>query len=126
VAARILIIDDSTTITKLVKYQFMADGYDVVTADDGPAGLKAAEEYDPDLILLDVMMPEMDGYEVCRRLRAVENTRSIPIVILTSIVDFTGMQEGSEVDADGYICKPFEMVELKKLVGEILQRGGQG
>jgi pilus assembly protein CpaE len=125
VTARILIIDDSTTITKLVKYQFMADGYDVVTADDGPAGLKAAEEYDPDLILLDVMMPDMDGYEVCRRLRTMEKFRSTPIVMLTSMSSIANMQAGFEAGADDYITKPFESTELKMRVGAILRRSGR-
>jgi pilus assembly protein CpaE len=124
-AARILIIDDSTTITKLVKYQFVAEGYDVVTAEDGPAGLQAAEEYTPDLILLDVMMPEMDGYEVCRRLRAMEKTRSTPIVMLTSMTSIANMQAGFEAGADDYITKPFESAELKMRVGAILRRSGR-
>ena len=121
-ATRILVIDDTKLITKIVYYQFSAAGYEVLVANDGPTGLKMASAQRPDLILLDVQMPGMDGYEVCRRLRRQKETANTPIIMLTSMSSLSNMQAGFEAGADDYITKPFEAAELKMRVSAMLRR----
>ena len=120
--ATILVIDDSEVIIKMITHNFEREGHRVVGAKNGPDGLEMATLYDPDVILLDVMMPEMDGYEVCRRLRQEEATGKTPIVMLTSMASIANMQAGFEAGADDYVTKPFEITELTLRINAILRR----
>ncbi|MEO8974799.1 MAG: response regulator, partial [Casimicrobiaceae bacterium] len=85
--ARILIVDDNPINVKVLQTRLAADGYEIFTAADGEAGLEAARQHIPDLILLDVMMPKVDGFEVCRRLRADADFPFVPIILVTAMAD---------------------------------------
>lgn len=124
-AATILIVDDSEVVVKLVQLQLSSAGYNVVSARDGLSGLKLAKKTEPDLVILDVQMPEMDGYEVCRQLRKRRATSRTPIIMLTSLSNISNMQTGYEAGADDYITKPFKPLELQMRVEAILRRAAQ-
>lgn len=119
---RILIIDDTEVVRKLVYHHFTAEGYEVLSAEDGPSGLKLARAEKPDFILLDVQMPGMTGYEVCRKLRDSAVTAQIPIAMLTGMSNISNMQAGFEAGADDYITKPFQPGELQVRVEALMRR----
>jgi DNA-binding response OmpR family regulator len=106
---KILIVEDELVLQETLKYNFSNSGYDVKTAGDGTEGLKIARDWSPDLILLDVMLPGMDGFEVCKTLRAETD---IPILMLTARSEEIDRVVGFEIGADDYIVKPFSMREL--------------
>jgi DNA-binding response OmpR family regulator len=120
--ARVLIVDDDPDIRALITYRLTASGYDVIAADDGEAGLAAAREHAPDLVLVDWMMPRLTGVELCTRLRADPATAGIPVVLLTARTDDVAMRGGREAGVDEYITKPFSPRELSARVDEILSR----
>lgn len=109
---RILAVDDEPHILKLVSFSLKAKGFDVLEASDGLSALDIAEEQQPDLILLDVMMPALDGYEACRRLKANPKTSHIPVVMLSAKSQKSEQAVGIEVGAIDYICKPFTPSDL--------------
>ncbi len=117
---RILAIDDERDVRDLIK-RGLAE-YDVVTASDGPEGLEEARRSTPDLILLDVTMPEMDGFEVCRRLRAIPDLGGVPVIFLTARGALTDKLEGFDAGADDYVVKPFDLQELEVRVQAVLRR----
>jgi DNA-binding response OmpR family regulator len=123
VPARVLIVDDDPDIRALVMYRLTASGYEVICADDGEAGLAAAREHAPDLVLVDWMMPRLTGVELCTRLRAEPATAGIPVVLLTARTDDVAMRDGWEAGIDAYITKPFSPRELAARVDQILSRG---
>jgi CheY-like chemotaxis protein len=108
----ILVVDDDPVIQKLLSVNFEMEGYEVVTAGDGVAGLEAVGTHRPDLVLLDVMMPRMDGVEVARRLKGDEATRSIPIILLSAKAQSADIESGLAAGADDYVTKPFDPLEL--------------
>ena len=112
----ILTVDDTPANIRLLTHYLEKQGYNVITADDGFEGFKAAIQYHPDLILLDVMMPGTDGYEVCELLKAEEETRDIPVVFLTAKTDVEDKIRGFELGAADYITKPFNLVEISARV----------
>lgn len=116
---KILLIDDEPKIVEICQDYLHAAGFDVVTAENGPQGLAAARLEKPDLIVLDLMLPEMDGLDVCRALRR-ENT--VPIIMLTARVNETDKLAGLELGADDYITKPFSPRELVARVRVVLRR----
>ena len=107
---KVLIVDDERSIVDILKYNIEKDGTKVVCAYDGTEGLRLARSEDPDVILLDVMLPGMDGFEVCRTLRAEGN--NVPIIMITAREEETDKVFGLELGADDYITKPFSMREL--------------
>ena len=107
---KVLIVDDERSIVDILRYNLEKDGTRVVCAYDGAEGLRLARSEDPDVILLDVMLPEMDGFEVCRTLRAEGN--NVPIIMITAREEETDKVFGLELGADDYITKPFSMREL--------------
>ncbi|MFZ5919666.1 MAG: response regulator [Chloroflexota bacterium] len=124
-ADRILIIDDDLDTLKLVGIALQRQGYEIMAASNGRQGVIQAEEELPDLILLDVMMPEMDGYEVARRLRANEDTAAIPILMFTAKAQLDDKVTGFEVGADDYLTKPTHPTELIAHVKALLGRKGR-
>ena len=119
--ARILIIDDNPQNVVLIQARLQRAGFGVTSANDGPSGLEAAVSESPDLILLDIMMPGMDGYEVCRRLKAAPLTRSIPVVILTSLMERADKARALEVEADDFLSKSVDQTELVSRVRSLLR-----
>ena len=109
---RILIIEDERALTEVLTYNLERDGYEVLVAHDGQEGLRKAQMHLPDLVLLDLMLPSLDGLEVCRQLRAGERTRSIPILMLTARAEETDQVVGFTMGADDYVTKPFHMKVL--------------
>ena len=107
---RILIVEDEKNIIDIVSFNLSREGYDTMEALDGKTGLQLALEQDPDLILLDLMLPEMNGFDVCRSLR--EQGRTTPVIMLTAREEETDKVMGLELGADDYITKPFSMREL--------------
>jgi DNA-binding response OmpR family regulator len=118
----VLVIDDEDSIQKLLKHALEREGYRVVAAGDAAGGLDAFERDDPDVVLLDVMLPDVSGREVCRRLRAVSN---VPIIMLTALDDEVDKVVGLELGADDYITKPFGMRELASRVRAVLRRAAR-
>jgi DNA-binding response OmpR family regulator len=118
----ILAADDDEDILEMVAFRLERSGYTVVRAHDGAEALAAARETLPDLIVLDVMMPKLDGYEVTRALRAQESTSRIPIILLTARVQDADVQKGFDAGADDYVRKPFSPQELRSRVQAILGR----
>ena len=118
----VLVADDDPDILALVTFRLERGGYDVVAASDGEAALRLALEQVPDLAVLDVMMPKLDGYEVTVRLRQNERTRRMPIILLTARVQEADIARGFEVGADDYVKKPFSPQELGARVQAILGR----
>src|SRR4030043_2178422 len=117
---RILIVDDNEDTVELLKKRLRSEEYDTAEAYDGEEGLKKVVEYNPDLIILDVMMPRLDGYEVCRRLKLDENTRYIPVIMLTAKSDVASKVKGLDIGADDYLPKPFDYKELAARVRSLL------
>jgi CheY-like chemotaxis protein len=125
-AEKILIIDDDVDTLKLVGLMLQKQGYHIVAANNGPQGLEQAEAENPDLILLDVMMPEMDGYEVAKRLRANPLTANTPILMFTAKTQLDDKVTGFEAGADDYLTKPTHPTELSAHVKALLARSNKG
>lgn len=117
--ARILIVDDDPTVRETLRTCFAGEGYEMAFAADGPGALAQAAEWLPDLVLLDVMMPGMDGFEVCRRLRADPLLAQVPVILVTGLDDYDSRVRGAEVGADDFISKPYNRVELRARVRTI-------
>lgn len=117
--AKILVVDDEASIVTMLAYNLKKEGYDVVTAEDGEVALEKFESEKPDLLLLDIMMPKMDGYEVCRKIREKSN---VPIIMLTARADEVDKVVGLEMGADDYVTKPFGNRELIARVKANLRR----
>jgi signal transduction histidine kinase len=118
--SKILIVDDAVDTVELLRKRFRSEGYDTAEAYDGEEALQKVEEYHPDLVVLDVMMPKLDGYEVCRRLKTDENTKYIPILMLTAKGEVENKVKGLEIGADDYLAKPFDYKELSARVKSLL------
>lgn len=118
----VLVADDDPDIRSLVTLRLERSGYEVIAAGDGEQALAAALERAPDLALLDVMMPKLDGYEVTERLRREEATRHLPVILLTARVQETDIARGVEAGADDYVKKPFSTTELRDRVQAVLGR----
>jgi DNA-binding response OmpR family regulator len=118
----VLVADDDNDILELVAYRLERAGYDVVQAHDGEQALRLAGERNPDLAVLDVMMPKLDGYDVTRRLRADESTARMPVILLTARVQEADVARGFEAGADDYVKKPFSPQELRARVQAVLGR----
>ena len=121
-AETILAVDDDVDILELIQMSLTAEGFDVITADDGMSGLEKARAYSPDLILLDLMMPVMDGFEVIGKLRANEQTRAIPVIMLTARAQTHERVQGLHAGADDYVTKPFDLDELTARIEAVLGR----
>ena len=118
----VLVADDDRDIAELVTFRLDRSGYEVLRAFDGQEALDLALEHLPDLCVLDVTMPRLDGYEVTRRLRANQATRSIPIILLTARAQAADEEQGLAAGATEYVRKPFSPLKLKSHVEELLER----
>jgi two-component system phosphate regulon response regulator PhoB len=120
---KILIIEDEADIQEVIQYNLSREGFKVACAGDGERGLEAARRDSPDLVLLDLMLPSVDGIEVCRQLKRDPITRSIPILMVTAKGEDSDVVLGLGVGADDYITKPFSPKELVARVKAVLRRG---
>ena len=118
----ILAVDDDIDILELIQMSLDAEGFDVITANDGMSGLEKARAHSPDLILLDLMMPVMDGFEVIGKLKADEQTRAIPVIMLTARAQTHERVQGLHAGADDYVTKPFDLDELTARIEAVLGR----
>ncbi len=120
--ATVLVIDDERDVIELVRYNLEKNGFEVIAARDGKSGVAAAKASPPDIVLLDLMMPEMDGLEVCRTLRAEPKTKRVPVIMLTAKAAEADRVVGLEMGADDYIVKPFSPREMVARVKAVLRR----
>ena len=118
--AKILIIEDEEDIMTALQIRLVAAGYKVITASDGSEGLRQARTAGPDLIILDIMLPKLDGYQIARMLKYDENYRNIPIIMLTAKVQQSDIKQGLESGADAYMTKPFKGEELLAQIEKLL------
>ena len=116
---RILIVDDDAPNVKMISFLLREEGYDVVSVDNGPAALELVDREQPDLVILDVMMPHMDGFEVCRRIRQKQH---VPIIFLSAKGETADKVTGLQLGADDYLAKPFEPAEFVARVKAVLRR----
>jgi DNA-binding response OmpR family regulator len=119
-AQRILAVDDEENVVRLLQIRLEALGYQVTPAHDGESALRSIAEEPPDLVLLDVMMPKMDGFEVLRRLKSDPHTARIPVIMLTARGQFDDLAHGYGEGAHWYIHKPFDMAELEGFVFRLI------
>jgi len=117
---RILVVDDEIYIVHILDFSLGMEGYEVVTALDGEEALEKAMDCKPDLIVLDIMMPKMDGYETCKALKADDRTKDIPVILLSAKGRNVDMQTGYDLGADEYITKPFSPRKLVDRINTML------
>ena len=119
---RILIVDDEPDLLMALKIRLTAAGFDVIMGKDGAEGLEKARNEKPDLILLDLMLPKINGYKVCRFLKFDENYKNIPVIMLTARAEEDDKTLGMETGADEYMTKPFDNKELISLINKYLNK----
>ncbi len=120
---KILCIEDDSDIQTMIKLSLkFKGGYEVILAGDGFSGIEMAEKETPDVILLDVMMPELDGYETCKQLKANPLTKDIPVIFLTARAQEKEIKKGLEMGAIGYLTKPFDPMTIKDELEAVVQR----
>jgi DNA-binding response OmpR family regulator len=124
VAKKVLIVDDEPNIVAALEYLLQRTGYEVRAASNGDDALRQIEGFGPDLVLLDVMMPQKSGYEVCQRIREREDWRGIKIVMLSARGREAEVSKGLSLGADLYITKPFSNAELVARIGDLLGEAG--
>ena len=115
-AKRILVIDDEIQLVEMMRIRLEAENYEVITAIDGEEGLQKADVFNPDLIILDIMMPGIDGFEVLRRIRANTKIQHIPAIMLTAKGDSTAMFKAHDLGSTDYFIKPFDIKELLSFI----------
>ena len=120
--AKILVIEDEEEIIRLLTFRFEQEGYEVLSAYNGVEGLRILQQESPNLVVLDVMMPRMNGWETCKRIRQYSD---VPIIMLTALGQETDLVRGLELGADDYVTKPFSLAELVARVRAALRRGKQ-
>jgi len=123
---RVLVIDDEAPIRLLCRVNLEAEGMEVLEASDGPSGLEQARAERPDVILLDVMMPALDGWRVAEQLLDHDSTREIPVIFLTARAEFRDRARGLDIGGVDYVTKPFNPLELAPLVRGLLERIQRG
>jgi DNA-binding response OmpR family regulator len=123
---KILVVDDEKSISSYLQRKLSKLGYTVYTAEDGERALELAFSHLPDLVLLDVKLPGVDGYEVCRRLKANEKTRRTPVLMLSAKAQQAEIQKGMEAGADRYLCKPMSFPDILKQVQSFEGRDADG
>ena len=119
---RILLIDDHQTVFRLLEAIVRIKGYTLIYAESGQQGIVVARQEQPDLILLDVMMPDIDGFKVCQYLKENEDTKDIPIMFLTARGSDGDLETGRKAGADGFMTKPFQTIEVLKQIELLLSK----
>jgi two-component system alkaline phosphatase synthesis response regulator PhoP len=119
---RILVVDDEIYIVHILEFSLTMEGYDVLTASDGEEALKLIDSERPDLVVLDIMMPKLDGYEVCRRLRDDEQFQGLPVILLSAKGRPVDREAGLDAGADDYITKPFSPRKLVEKIRVLLNQ----
>jgi CheY-like chemotaxis protein len=122
--ARILVVDDDRVIQQLLKVNLELEGYAVAVAEDGEEALAQFDVFHPNLVLLDIMMPKLDGWEVCRRLKAGVESNRVPIVLLSARAQEADVQRGMELGVAAYVTKPFDPISLLDMIADILTKHG--
>lgn len=120
-AKTILIVEDEQNLVELLKFRLEANGYHVETAFDGEEGLSKIEKLKPDIVILDIMMPRMHGYDVCRKAKENTGTKDIPIIMLTARTQKKDEEQAKACGADSFIAKPFEPAELMAEIEKLLK-----
>jgi CheY-like chemotaxis protein len=123
VVVRILVVDDDPTILRLLQVNLEMEGHEVLTAGDGHEALARLRDDAPEVVLLDVMMPGLDGWQVCEQVRADPALAATPVVILSARAQQSDLERGVQAGADAYITKPFDPLELVELVEHLAARG---
>jgi DNA-binding response OmpR family regulator len=123
---RVLVVEDERDVADLIRYNLTKEGYDVVVAPTGSDALKQAREVHPDLVLLDIMVPQLNGWEVCRRLKQDAETKNSPVIMVTGRVEEGDKVLGFEMGADDYVTKPFSPRELLARIRAVARRGRSG
>ncbi|MGZ4241433.1 MAG: response regulator transcription factor [Actinomycetota bacterium] len=118
--AKVLVVDDDRVIQQLLEVNLELEGYDVKRASNGDEALKLVRTFAPDVVLLDVMMPKLDGREVCRRIKGDDTTAHIPVIFLSARAQDMDVNSGLELGASAYITKPFDPVDLLETVERVL------
>ncbi len=126
VKPKILVVEDDLDVAEMLNAYFRVQGYEVFTVNWGEDGVRACQTINPDLVVLDIRLPDIDGYEVARRLRSDRHTQDVPIIFLTEKRDHADRLHGLELGADDYITKPFDVQELRLRVRNALRRASQG
>src|SRR5690349_521724 len=121
--SRVLVVEDERDVADLIRYNLTKEGYEVVLAPTGADALKQAREVHPDLVLLDIMVPQLNGWEVCRRLKQDVETKHIPVIMVTGRVEEGDKVLGFEMGADDYVTKPFSTRELLARIRAVGRRG---
>jgi DNA-binding response OmpR family regulator len=122
---RVLVVDDEIYILHILDFSLGMEGYDVMTATDGESALQKVEAERPDLVVLDIMMPKMDGYQVCRAIKTNPDTASTPVILLSARGRNVDVKAGMEAGADDYITKPFSPRKLTERVNALLAQRGE-
>lgn len=117
---KILIVDDEKDLVEMIETQFQSLGYEIQKAYSGKEALEKIKQDLPNFIFLDIMMPGLNGYDVCKELKSDPHTKNIPVIMLSAKVQKVDQLQGKESGADGYICKPFEFSDLIKTVEKFL------
>ncbi len=123
---KILVVEDEKEMLESFKIRLENEGFEVLTAGDGEEGLRLAREANPDLVMLDLILPKLNGYKICRMLKYDKRFRHIPVIILTAKAEESDRELGLTVGADVYITKPFEWEEIHKKIKELLLKGIDG
>jgi two-component system alkaline phosphatase synthesis response regulator PhoP len=119
---KVLVVDDEEYIQHILNFSFGAEGFEVVTAADGEAAVTMARSEKPDIIVLDIMMPKMDGYEACKQIKADPETQNIPVILLTAKGREIDRKLGAQAGADDYVVKPFSPGRLIERVEGLIKR----
>lgn len=117
---RILVADDDPVILRLIQVNLELEGYQVLTASDGEEAVDSATAEHPDLVILDIMMPRLDGYQACERLKSAEATKDIPIVFLSAKAQQSDIEKGQTYGVEAYLTKPFDPTELLDVVERVI------
>jgi CheY-like chemotaxis protein len=117
---RILVCDDDPVILRLLQVNLELENYEVLLAHHGARAVEIATKEHPDLVVLDIMMPRMDGYEACKKLKADETTKDIPVIFLSAKAQPSDIERGKEYGVAAYLTKPFDPAELLEVVGQLV------
>ena len=119
---RILIVDDEPGIVKMVSKRLEIEGYEVSSAKDGEEALEMLAGQNPELVILDLMLPKMNGYEVCEKIKSDEHHADVPVILFTAMAQQQDKKHGFECGAEAYVCKPFTTQELLDKIKELLSK----